>query len=94
VWLNDPGAPDSAGRDVGWRDDEVTAVRLTSEGVVISGGKEGALRLWSPNTEGDLGRQLCRHDGGALAVDVADDGRVAVGTPAGITIFTLTRDEL
>ena len=49
------------------------------EGLVVSGGGDGAVRLWDPRNPGDPGRELGRHDGAVSAVAVTGDGLVVSG---------------
>ena len=55
--------PVDPGRELGRHDGRVKAVAVTADGLVVSGGGDGTVRLWDPRTPGDLGRELGRHDG-------------------------------
>ena len=55
------------------------AVAVTGEGRVVSGGADGAVRLWDPSLPGDPGRELGRHKGPVWAVAVTGEGLVVSG---------------
>ena len=64
---------------------------MTGEGLVVSGGEDGVVRLWDPRNPGDPGRELGRHDRAVSAVAVtargwwspaARTGRCGCGTRA------------
>jgi WD40 repeat protein len=59
------------------------------EGLIVSGGDDGAVRLWDPRTPGDPGRELGRHDRAVPAVAVTGEGQLTVATVTGITMFDL-----
>jgi hypothetical protein len=68
----------------------VTAVAVTADGLVVSGGVDGAVRLWDPALPGDPGRELARHHDPVNAVAVTADERLFVATRRGITMFRMT----
>ena len=58
----------------------VRALAVTTRGMLVSGGSiDGALLQWNPETLGELGREIGRHDGVVLAIAVTHDGLVASG---------------
>ena len=60
-------------------DGRVMAVAVAGDGRVVSGGEDGAVRLWDLAAPEDLGRELGRHDSWVWAVAVIADGRVVSG---------------
>ena len=54
----------------------------------LSGGWDGALRLWDPADPDDRGRELGRHEVGVSALAVTEGGRMAVAA-TGLTVFRL-----
>jgi hypothetical protein len=63
------------GRDEGG----ISALAVTGDGRVVSGGGDGAVWLWNPSAPGKRGRELGRHDDWVQTVAVARDGRVISG---------------
>jgi WD40 repeat protein len=58
---------------------DVRAVAVTGAGLVVSGGRDGTLRMWNPATPGDPGRELGRDEGEVWSVAVTADGLVVSG---------------
>lgn len=69
---------------------QVRALAVTTGGLIVSGGDDGAVRTWNPQAPDDPGRDLGRHDGAVLRLTVTpaglvvssgDDGTVRVWDP-------------
>jgi WD40 repeat protein len=89
VWVLETGACERifSGHNMG-----VTSVAVTADGgVILSGGKDGTLRVWDPASGAELARVA--NDAVVAAIAVATDasGRtwVAIGGPSGVTLFQL-----
>lgn len=75
-----PGDP---GRELG-RYRGVQAVAVPGPGKVVSGGKDGAVRLWDPEVPGGPERELGRHDGWAVAVGAGLRGKSSTNEPPSV----------
>jgi WD40 repeat protein len=62
----------------------VSAVAVSADGQVVSGGDDGVLGLWDPRAPEHPGRELGRHDGPVRAVAVSADGQVVSGGDDGV----------
>lgn len=57
----------------------VRALTVTDQATVVSGGEDGAVRVWDPRTPGDRGRELGRHEGPVGALGATCEGLVVSG---------------
>ncbi len=78
VWTTERTSP-SLISVVGRHDGPVRTVAVGGEGLVVSGGDDGTVRLWDPHTPDDPGRELGRHDGPVRTVAVSGEGFVVSG---------------
>ena len=62
----------------------LTAVAMTGEGLAVSGGGDGVIRLWDPRTPGDPGREVGHQDGRVTAVAVTGEGLIVSGGGDGV----------
>jgi WD40 repeat protein len=81
--------PEAAGGDPSPHTGSPSAVAILADGRVVSGSGDGIVRLWDPAVEGDPGREIGRHEGGAWvggvsAVAVLDNGQVISGGADGV----------
>ena len=83
MWIS---ADDSAPfREVGHDVPPATAVAVTGEGKIVSGGDDGVVRLWDPHASGDPGQELGHHDRGPIfSVAVTGEGKIVSGGDDGV----------
>jgi hypothetical protein len=72
----------------------VLALAVTGEGLVVSGDRDGAVRLSDAGTPGRPSREVARDDRGICTLARTADGRLLVATPDGITLFELNIGEM
>ncbi len=79
VWMNTAAAQSRTPRRPSPRG-AIRALASTTRGMLVSGGSiDGTLLQWNPETPGEPGREIGRHDGVVLAAAVTHDGLVASG---------------
>jgi hypothetical protein len=66
-------------RNIGFHKGSVWALAVTGQGKIVSGGYDGAVRLWDPDMPGDRGRELGRHDDYVQVVAVTGQGKIVSG---------------
>jgi len=77
---------------LGRHDDELGAVTVSAvaaggEGLVVSGGVDGTVRLWDPRSPGDPGRVVGRHEGSVDAMTVTSTGLVVSAGKDGVWLW-------
>ena len=65
--------------ELGGHDGTVRAVAVLADGLVVSGGEDGRVRVWDPAAPDGAPVELGHHDAPVLAVAVLPDGRVVSG---------------
>ena len=70
-------------RNMGFHNGSVWALAVTGQGKIVSGGYDGAVRLWDPDAPGDPGRELGRHKSAVWALAVTGQGKVVSGSEDG-----------
>jgi WD40 repeat protein len=84
LMLWDPDVPGDPGRDLGHHASGVTAVAVTGQGRVVSGGVDGVIRLWDADIPDDPTQEQNGHVGTAWAVAVTSQGKVVSGDFDGV----------
>ena len=70
-------------RNMGFHNGSVWALAVTTQGKVVSGGDDRAVRLWDPDAPGDPGRELGCHKSAVWALAVTGQGKVVSGSEDG-----------